>query len=60
MFSGSYHVIPCMVLVVDDGSPETPSRVNASSSDRNGGQVNQEHCEPNGKRSQNLTRISRD
>lgn len=50
----SYHIIPCLVLVVDDGSPETPSRVDTGSSDWDSGQVDQEHSEPDGKRSQDL------
>ena len=47
-------VIPCKVSVEDYGSPETPSWVNASSCDGNGGQVDQEHSKPDGKRGQNL------
>ena len=51
---GAYHVIPGMLFVVDDGGPQTPSRVDAGSSDGDGCQMNQEHCKPNGERSQNL------
>lgn len=47
-------VIPSAVLVEDNGSSKTPGRVDASSGDGDGGQVNQENCKPNGKRSQNL------
>lgn len=47
-------MIPCMVLVVDDGSPKAPSRVDTSSSDGDGCQVHQEHGKPNGKWSQDL------
>lgn len=47
-------IIPCMVLVVDDGSPKAPSRVDAGSGDGDGCQVHQEHCKPDGKWSQDL------
>ena len=40
-------VIPGMVPVVDDGSSKAPSRVDAGAGDGDGGQVDQEHCEPN-------------
>lgn len=43
-----------MLLVVDDGSSEAPSRVDTGSGDWDGGQVNQEHRESDGERSQNL------
>lgn len=43
-----------MVLVEDDGGSKTPCRVNASSGDGDRGQVNQEHCKSNWKRSQDL------
>lgn len=46
-------VIPSVLPVVDDGSSETPGRINAGSGDGNGGQMDQKHCKPNGKRSQN-------
>ena len=51
---GAYHVIPGMLFVVDDSGPQTPSRVDAGSSDGDGCQMNQEHCKPNRERSQNL------
>ena len=50
----TYMVIPSVLPVVDDGSSETPGRINAGSGDGNGGQMDQKHCKPNGKRSQNL------
>ena len=50
----TYLVIPGFVIVVDDGSTKAPSRVDTSSSDRNGTQVNHEHGEPNWQRSQHL------
>lgn len=50
-------VIPSMTLVVDDSSSETPSRVNAGSSDWNSGQVHQEDSKPNQKRSQDLQNV---
>ena len=40
-------VIPSKVLVVNEGCTKTPSWVDTSSCDRNGGQVNQKHCKPN-------------
>jgi hypothetical protein len=33
--------------VVDDGSAEAPGRVDAGAGDGDGGEVDQEHCEPN-------------
>lgn len=55
MFNSFTHmIIPCTVLVVDDGSPKAPSRVDAGSSDGDGCQVHQEHCKPDGKWSQDL------
>nr|GLL27678.1 hypothetical protein Ccrd_001881 [Ipomoea trifida] len=51
---GTYVVIPGIVLVVDNGGSETPGRVDASSGNGDGGQVNQENRESNGKRGQNL------
>lgn len=50
----NYLVIPCLVFVVDDGGPETPSRVDARSGDGDGSKVNHEHRESNGKWSQHL------
>lgn len=48
-------IIPSTLLVEDDGGTQTPSWVDAGSGDRDGGQVYQEHREPDWKRSQNLT-----
>ncbi|KAM1027844.1 hypothetical protein ACFX2A_041553 [Malus domestica] len=42
-------VIPGMLLVVDDGSAETPGWVGASSGDGDGGQVHQEQLSELGK-----------
>lgn len=50
-------VIPCFILVVDDGCTKAPSRVDASASDWDSGQVHQEHSEPNRQGCQNLIRI---
>jgi len=47
-------IIPAKVFVEDDGSTETSSRVDTSASDWDGGQVHQEHSEPNGQGCQNL------
>lgn len=47
-------VIPGMVPVVDDGSPKAPSWVDAGASDGDGGQVDQEHREPNRQRGEDL------
>ena len=47
-------IIPSTVPVEDNGCAKAPCGVDASSSDGDGGQVNQENCEPNWKRSQNL------
>ena len=47
-------VIPGLILVVDDRRTETASRVDASSGDGDGGQVDQEHCKSNGQWCQNL------
>lgn len=43
-----------MVFVEDDGSTKTTGRVDASSGDGDGSQVNQEHSESNGEWGQNL------
>lgn len=43
-----------MVSVVDDGSSKAPGRVDASSGDGDGGQVDEENSKADGKRSQNL------
>lgn len=50
----AYLIIPCMALVVDDGSSKAPGGVDAGSCDGDGRQMNQEHCKADGKRSQNL------
>ena len=47
-------VIPGLLIVVDNSSPQTPGRVDTGASDRNSGQVNHEHGKPNWKRCQNL------
>lgn len=47
-------IIPATVLVEDDGSTETPSRVDTSSGNGDGSQMHQEHSEPNRQRCQNL------
>ncbi|BAS90123.1 Os04g0521001 [Oryza sativa Japonica Group] len=43
--------MPCLVLVVDHRSSQAPCRVDAGAGDRDRGQVNHEHREPNWKRS---------
>ena len=43
----THMVIPGMFPVVDDGSPKAPSWVDAGASDGDGGQMDQEHREPN-------------
>ena len=45
-------VIPSSLLVVDDGRTQTPRRIDAGSSDGDGGQMNQEHREADGQRRQ--------
>lgn len=50
----TYVIIPCVVLVKNNGSSQAPCRVNSSSGDRNGGQVHQKHGEPNWQRRQYL------
>ena len=47
-------VIPATVLIEDDGCAETASGVDAGAGDGDGGQVNQEHSEPNWQGCQNL------
>lgn len=47
-------VVPCVISVVNNGSSKTPGRVDAGSSDGDGGQMNQKYCKPNGERSQKL------
>ena len=51
-------VIPSLGLVVDNSSPKTPSGVDASASDWDGGQVNHENRKSNGKWCQNLKFIT--
>ncbi|KAG9159420.1 hypothetical protein Leryth_010973 [Lithospermum erythrorhizon] len=54
-------VIPWLVLVVDQGSAKTPSRVDTGAGDGNGGQVNHENSKSNwksGKRAYRDMRIS--
>ena len=50
----TYVVIPGMVPVVDDGSAKAPCRVDAGAGDGDGGQVDQEHGEPNWEGSKDL------
>lgn len=45
-------VIPGLVVVVDDGSSQAPGRVDAGTGDRDSGQVDHEHREPDWQRSQ--------
>ena len=52
-------VIPGLVIVVDNSSTKAPSRVDARSSDGDGGQVNHEHSKSNWKWSQNLPAIAK-
>jgi len=40
-------IVPAKVFVEDDGGTQTTSRVDTGSGDGDGGQVNQEHSEPN-------------
>lgn len=51
---GAYLVIPCLLLVVDDCSPETSGGVDTSASDWNGGKVNHEDSKSNWKWCQDL------
>ena len=49
------HVVrPGMVLVVNDGGAKAPRRVDAGAGDRDGGQVDQEHREPDWERGKDL------
>jgi len=50
----AYLVMPGLLVVVDNSSSKTPSRVDASSCDWDGGQVNHEHSKSNWERSQYL------
>lgn len=45
---GSYMIMPCVLVVVDDGCTKTSGRVDAGAGDRNGSQVHQEHGESDG------------
>ena len=47
-------IIPGLVLVVDDGGPEAPGRVDAGAGDGDGGQVDHEHGEANREGRQHL------
>ena len=47
-------VRPGMVLVVNDGGAKAPRRVDAGAGDGDGGQVDQEHREPDWERSKDL------
>ena len=55
---GTYVVVPWLVLVVDDGGAEAPGGVDAGAGDGDGGQVDHEHGEPDGKRSKHLNSIT--
>lgn len=49
------HVVsPGMLPVVNDGSAEAPRRVDAGAGDGDGGQVDQEHREPDWERGKDL------
>ena len=50
-------VIPSILLVVNNSSPETSCWVNASASDWDCGQVYHEHIKSNGERCQNLEKL---
>lgn len=50
----AYVVVPCAVLVVDDGGTQAPGWVDARSGDGDGGQVDQEDSESDWQRSQYL------
>ena len=47
-------IIPGFLIVDDDSSTKAPSRVDASTGNRDCGQVDHEHSKPNWKWSQNL------
>lgn len=47
-------VVPCLLLVVDDGGADAPGRVDARAGDGDGGQVHHEHGEPDGQRREHL------
>lgn len=54
MVGGANLVIPSIILVVDNSSSKTSSRVNSSASDWDCGQVNHEDSKPNWEWGQNL------
>lgn len=49
-------VIPGLVVVVDHSSAKAPGRVDAGAGDRDRGQVDHEHREPDWKRSKHLNK----
>lgn len=51
---GTHMDTPSLLVIVDDGSPQAASGVNAGSRQGDGGQMNHEHGEPNGQRRQHL------
>ena len=57
----TYVVTPSVVPVPDNSGAQRTSWVDACARDGNGGQVDQEYCEPNGERCQQLqaTRLNR-
>lgn len=52
-------IVPGLFIVIDNCSSETPSRIDTCSGDGNCGQVNHEHCESDGKGSQNLNKSNK-
>ena len=50
----SYMIIPSFVLIVDDGSSQASCGVNTGAGDGDGGKVDQEHGETDGKGCQEL------
>jgi hypothetical protein len=50
----TYVVTPGALPVEDDGSAKAPRRVDASASDGDGGEVDQEHGEPDWERGKDL------
>ena len=48
-------VVPRLLLVVDDGGAEGARRVDAGAGDGDGGQVDQEHGEPDWQRGKDLS-----
>jgi hypothetical protein len=51
-------VIPGLVVVVDHGGAKAPGWVDAGAGDGDRGQVDHEHGEPDGKRSEHLINIA--